>query len=74
MSLLLSLLLTYFTPCSSASVVNSEHVVANWNWFLYDGSTGLNGITGNISAAIYLFDVDNGLVFLTLNRFHTLLW
>ena len=28
MSLLLTL--TYFTPCSSVSIVNFEHVIADW--------------------------------------------
>ena len=27
---LLSLLLTYFTPCYSVSIVNFEHVIAGW--------------------------------------------
>ena len=29
-SLMVSLMLTYFTPCSSVSNVNFEHVIAGW--------------------------------------------
>ena len=25
---------TYFTPCSSVSIVNSEHAIAGWEWIL----------------------------------------
>ena len=33
MSLLLTL--NYFTPCSSASIVNFEHVIAGWDTSIY---------------------------------------
>ena len=48
---------TYFTPCSSVSIVNFEHVIAGWVCIMFNLSNTLNVYILNPSALERSFKV-----------------